>query len=298
MRIVFWNVRGCNKSFKQKVIKIFFQTNKVDVAVLLEIRGKQEKSQKILSKMCRGWNTINNYGIAMNVKVWINWNPRNVQIQLLAEHEHALLCEITDIHTGKHQHLLAVYALNTIEQRKLLWDFLGRNIPQCQGHVLIGEDFNVVLSTDDRFQGNPVSAMDIEDFQKCILENELQEVRAEGPQFTWTNNQEWDNKICSNIDRCFANTTWFTEYSTIVVERLEKGVSDHCPQLLRFEPTIVRKRLFKLYNVVADHEQFIQIVRDHWGQDRNSNKLRNIWLNCLRLKSPLKKIKYSVVLEK
>lgn len=47
----------------------------------------------------------------------------------------------------------------------------------------------------------------------------------------------------------------------MVVERLEKGVSDHCHQLLKFNNTAPRKGMFKFYNVIADHEGFEQLLR-------------------------------------
>lgn len=76
---------------------------------------------------------------------------------------------------------------------------------QSQWPLLMGEDFNVVLICEDGANGNSVTLFDIEDFQRCIQENELHEVRAIGPHFTWTNNQEGERRIWSNIDRCFVN---------------------------------------------------------------------------------------------
>lgn len=66
MRLILWNVRGCNKPFKQKEIKLFLQKNKADVAVLLETRVKKEKAQKILKKVCRDWGSLNNYDYDVN----------------------------------------------------------------------------------------------------------------------------------------------------------------------------------------------------------------------------------------
>lgn len=70
---------------------------------------------------------------------------------------------------------------------------------------------------------------DIKDFYNCIQDNEMQEVRAVGAHFTWTNNQYGGNRICSNIDGCFANIQWMAENTSVVVERIEKGISDHYP---------------------------------------------------------------------
>lgn len=90
--------------------------------------------------------------------------------------------------------------------------------------------------------------------------------------------------LCSNIDRCFANTQWLSEFSNVVVERLEKGVSDHCPQLLRFDTNETKRGLFKLYNVLTEHDQFEQITKEGWGTHRSQNKLRDIWMKCQSLK--------------
>lgn len=72
MRILIWNVRGCNKLFKQKEVKLFLQRNKVDIAILLETRVKKDKAPRIMGKMCRGWEYINNYRSAVNGRIWLN----------------------------------------------------------------------------------------------------------------------------------------------------------------------------------------------------------------------------------
>lgn len=116
-------------------------------------------------------------------------------------------CEVMDVRDDRTQHLIAVYAQNTMEQRKYLWDFVTR---RC---------------STDRYQGNAVTPMDIQDFNDCLTRNNHLEIRAVGYEFTWSNSQEGSRRICSNIDRCLANTQWFNEYSHVIVERLRKGVS-------------------------------------------------------------------------
>lgn len=46
MRLMLWNVRGCNRPFKQKEIKLSLLSNKVDVAVLLKTKVKKRKGSK------------------------------------------------------------------------------------------------------------------------------------------------------------------------------------------------------------------------------------------------------------
>lgn len=89
--------------------------------MLLETRVKVGKHKKIVEKLFRSWDSVANYGVAVNGRVWICWNPRTVQVKLVEEHEQALHCEILDIRSGQVQHMIGVYALNTSEQRKDLW---------------------------------------------------------------------------------------------------------------------------------------------------------------------------------
>lgn len=67
-------------------------------------------------------------------------------------------------------------------------------------------------------------------------------------------------------------------------------MSDHCPQLVRFDSRVQKRGLFKFYNVIADHDQFEYIVREEWKTTRSSNLLMNIWLKCQKIKEPLKSL--------
>lgn len=120
MRLLFWNARGCNKLFKQKEIRQLLLSNKVDIAILLETRVKQEKAQKIIEKISKGWDSITNYYVVVNGRIWCMWNPRKVLVRKVEEHEQAILCEVFDVLSGTSQHVLAIYALNTHDQRKAL----------------------------------------------------------------------------------------------------------------------------------------------------------------------------------
>lgn len=72
--------------------------------------------------------------------------------------------------------------------------------------------------------------------------------------------------------------------------RVDKSISDHNPQLIRFEHEEYKTSLFRFYNVIADHEDFLQIVRENWTGSVDSNLLKDVWIKCKRLKVPLKAI--------
>jgi len=58
--------------------------------------------------------------------------------------------------------LVAVYAFNTQEQRKGLWNFINDICNKTSGNLLIGGNFNSVLLVEDRLNGNPVTPHEIQ----------------------------------------------------------------------------------------------------------------------------------------
>lgn len=97
-------------------------------------------------------------------------------------------------------------------------------------------------------------------------------------------------RIWSNIDRSFANAQWLDEFSDVIIERLDKSVSDHCPQLLKFDQREVKRRGFHFYNVIDEHEEFVPIVKKEWERVWSANKLKDIWIKCQKLRKPLKQL--------
>lgn len=69
---------------------------------------------------------------------------------------------------------------------------------------VIGEDFNVVLTSQYRLYGNAISATEIYDFSECIASAELTKLPWRGEFYTWSNNQT-TSRIYSRLDRLFGN---------------------------------------------------------------------------------------------
>ena len=159
-----------------------------------------------------------------------------------------------------------------------MWEFLSDVASASSDPLLIGGDFNAILSAEDRLHGSPFTESDIKDFSDCLQMNDLTPVRMVGNAFTWCNNQSGEDRIYSLIDRCVANASWFAEYSSIVVEVMERMVSDHCPLLLHFYAVnVVRNTPFKFLNALTDHTDFQTILSNCWHLNLHKNKILNIW---------------------
>lgn len=61
MTWLFWNVRGINKRYKQKELKLYLRDNQIRLASLVETRVKENKAQSIARKVDPKWDRLTNY---------------------------------------------------------------------------------------------------------------------------------------------------------------------------------------------------------------------------------------------
>lgn len=217
------------------------------------------------------------------------WNPRRVDITCIFESPQCIFALVQNMETGERSYLAAIYGFNTVELRKDLWDFISMICNQFTDPICFCGDFNSVLLLDDRKNGNPVTNVEVQDFENCIRNNALVEVRSIGGYYTWCNNQENTGRILSKIDRCLATLSWKLRYPNVIAEVLGRGVSDHCPILVDLHADMVQKHSpFKFLNVLADHPSFLDIVAGVWKFKQHSTPLLDIWYKLKHLKAPMK----------
>lgn len=77
-------------------------------------------------------------------------------------------------------------------------------------------DFKVVLQSKDRLGGNPVTLVELTEFQKWLDVCVLEEMASTGCTYT-QNNKGGHSKVYSKIDWVFMNAKWLDE---ILVEQL------------------------------------------------------------------------------
>lgn len=198
---------------------------KVDVCALLETRVKVANFQKFSKNIFKYWKILNNYHCAYNGRIWLAWNPNFFDVTVLSDCEQGIFTKITKVGSDLTIILLAVYAYNTQELRKKLWEFISSICSLYSDPMIVCGDFNSVLLATDRLNGGAVTEAEIKDFDQCIQSNCLYQVPTVGADFTWCNNQEGQDIIIYRIDRCLANQSWLSSFPRIKGEILEKRIS-------------------------------------------------------------------------
>jgi hypothetical protein len=60
--------------------------------MLIDTRVKLENAEKIKENVVPGWEFIHNYGSHILGKIWVCWNPENLNIITILVHEQAITC--------------------------------------------------------------------------------------------------------------------------------------------------------------------------------------------------------------
>ena len=150
MKWLFWNVRGINKRYKQKEIKLLLLQNKINMAGLIETRVKEKNRKTVLNGIVPGWKMINNYNVSPNGRIWLIWDDNWYEVKEITSSAQILHCQVNEKSKDYQFIVSVVYGFNTVEQRKSLWQEMKTISQGVTQPWLIAGDFNVVLTTKDR----------------------------------------------------------------------------------------------------------------------------------------------------
>ncbi|XP_009607649.1 uncharacterized protein [Nicotiana tomentosiformis] len=147
-------------------------------------------------------------------------------------------------------------------------------------------DFNTILSSEDRVQGNAVQEIKVRVFKNFIMDVGLDELRTVGRKFTWTNNH-----VHSRIDRILINAEWIQKWPAMEGIIMNPGFSDHCPLSLVIDDTSQEgRRPFKFLNCLENHKEFDDIVKHFWRKRQRENAMLKVWNKLKMLKGDLKQL--------
>lgn len=92
--------------------------HKIDVCDLLETKVKPNNFSKVSKKIFGNRSVINNYSHALNGRIWVSWNPREVDIISCCDSAQSICCQLFDLHSGLKFYFVATYDFNTVDLRR------------------------------------------------------------------------------------------------------------------------------------------------------------------------------------
>jgi hypothetical protein len=115
---------------------------------------------------------------------------------------------------------------------------LEDKIIRCQHPVVVGGDFNLIRSAEEKNNSN-INRPRIHLFNDCIARLALRELKHSGARFTWSNKQV--NPIRSVLDRVFISPEWETHFPMATLSAETRIGSDHTPLILDSGEGLLRR---------------------------------------------------------
>ncbi|XP_074282963.1 uncharacterized protein LOC141607506 [Silene latifolia] len=165
-----------------------------------------------------------------NGRIWVFWDPRTITINATIINARFVHCELTHNATNQIDTTI-VYGYNTTRDREDLWLNLLGLAHKTENWAILG-DFNIVRDISEKIGPNPPKLSEIHDFNDCIRGCQLDDLVANGCEFTWTNKHTDGTRVSSILGKVLVNSNWLLTFLGSIVNVLLPGLSDHYPLLL------------------------------------------------------------------
>ncbi|XP_020262303.1 uncharacterized protein LOC109838257 [Asparagus officinalis] len=215
MNMIFWNVRGLNKSPKQLLVKQHLVQYHISFIALLETKLKDGKLSGTARKIAGTWEWISNVNYTGTARIFLLWDPNVLDIQVSQSSSQHITCIVKSKDGRVDCIISSIYGFNHLEDRKNLWAELS-SLQQSIGNSpwLLCGDFNTMLSNEEKLGGASLTDTDTVDFSSFIDDCQLSHLKTTGCFYTWNNKQDTTTRVWSRLDRALVNDSWIHIYNS------------------------------------------------------------------------------------
>ncbi|KAL3754106.1 hypothetical protein ACJRO7_001366 [Eucalyptus globulus] len=283
-----WNIRGLGNPVKQAEIRNFVRSNKLCCVGIVETKISAAAFAPVSSVVLPGWSWANNYSHSHKGRIWVGWNPREVDFLINALSAQAIHGRLIWLASGKALFLSVIYAKHCFTSRQPLWEDLiqSSGILSSVPWVIAG-DFNAIRDPSDRIGGSNAWIPAFDEFRDCLVQAGLDDLRFTGYRFTWATSSG-PNRKQRKIDRVLVNGCWNSEFSFSEALFLAPGISDHTPMVIKVMPIPRASKPFKFFNFWMSHPDFDRMVSEVWDSPFHGSPMYILCAKLRLLKCKLK----------
>lgn len=111
----------------------------------------------------------------------------------------------------------------------------------CHGPWVLGGDFNMIYSAEDKNNDNLNRAM-MGRFRRFVNDSDLKEIPLLGRRYTWSNKREAPTLVM--LDQVLCTADWENMFPNCILHSQATQISDHCPLLLSLTAGGIGKKRF------------------------------------------------------
>lgn len=286
-----WNIRSMNESLKCVEVRKYLNQHSIQVCGLLETRVRCQNITKVSKRFGSQWSWVHSYTFSPKGRIWVGWLSSEISVDIIEIAEQLIHLKITSKQNLMVFYCTVVYGLHTVEDRKSLWVQLMNLADELKDVPwIISGDFNVVLSSEDRINWVPVSDHETFDFEIFQNNAECMVMQTKGSYHTWSN-KATGIRVWSKLDWMLHNVKFLDVFPGGECLTLLHGISDHSPFKLDLGSCVLGEgRPFKFLNYVAEHSQFLPILKEEMSHKHHSSATRDLWQSLKAVKMKLKQL--------
>lgn len=211
-----------------------------------------------------------------------------MKVSVVQKSEQMITCMVELKNDGRSFMCSVVYAKNSLEERKKLWeDMLG--VKNNSPWIILG-DFNCIRFSHEKLGGENSNSTAVEEFNECLNDAEVEDLTWWGQKYTWWNKQEGKGKIECKLDRVLVNSEWNANFPCSDADFLLPGVSDHSPCVVDTgERKDSRPKPFRFFYMCTHHVDFLEVVKEAWEIPVSGDPLFKVVQKLKSVKMRLKK---------
>ncbi|XP_060190578.1 uncharacterized protein LOC132619809 [Lycium barbarum] len=257
--------------------------NRYNIIGLMEPFEDAEQVERFRRKIGMETTFVNISG-----KIWLLLSE-DVKGSVEIDNEHQITLKLFHQSLNCNIVLTAVYANFDVGERRMLWDSISHVSNVFYLPWLVGGDFNVIATKEEKLGGLPVLYNKVANFNHCLSSCGLQDLGYVGSTYTWWNGRVEEACIFKRLDRMVCNDKLLDVMPTMKVTHLTKKGSDHSPLELEFSTTTeVIIKPFKFLNFWVQHESFQEVIKQHWCIDFEGNPFTKFHHKLKKVKNALR----------
>ncbi|XP_020681566.1 uncharacterized protein LOC110098944, partial [Dendrobium catenatum] len=202
-----WNVRGFNNL--DKVSFCMSLINSHDLKLLCILEAKISTSSVDDPWFLRSHHLFENESSCNNFmdstpgRIWIKWDNSAFSFQQIFTSSQ-LIYGMLSVGSFPPIFLSVIYAANSVEDQKILWDQLMNSSPTLDQPWVVMGDFNYCRYESEKVGGSIITSSRLGELNSMIFNCGVQDITSIGLFFTWFN-QRVDNPIHIKLDRVLIN---------------------------------------------------------------------------------------------
>lgn len=153
----------------------------------------------------------------------VAWNPLSFNVSIEMISDQLIHYKVSTMSTHKVFGCSFVYGFNSMVQRMAQWEDMLKIAGMMKIPWIIMGGFNCILNREKRI-GAAVRDAEIEDFRRCVITCNLEDIRSTGCYYTWNNKQTELERVFGKLDRVMGNKEWLEAYPSAEAHFMLEGL--------------------------------------------------------------------------